>query len=143
MKLVGNIQDISNRRNDKNRGIEFYIDKISYITNRKDGKYFQPYEFIDELDAPLVITGDCLAKINSPQAEEGEHYFQVYDQEADGTYTRNTDKELEITTVFDYESGSSILRSVEYTVTVSNEEFSQIKKDRSSRNKQRKGSKGR
>ncbi|MBC5773027.1 hypothetical protein H8S95_03040 [Pontibacter sp. KCTC 32443] len=135
MRLTGNIHDIKAKRDDANKGIELQLDKIEYITHRKDGKYYQPFDFVDELDKPLVITGDCLARVSSKQLEEGEYEFQVYDKVGD-EYVLNPNKELALTVTYDFDADLTILTEIYYTVTVSNEEFKQIKTER---NKAKKG----
>ncbi|WP_155801018.1 hypothetical protein [Pontibacter sp. BAB1700] len=42
MKLTGNILNIKNKRDDRNAGILIEVDKIEYVTYKKDGKYYQP-----------------------------------------------------------------------------------------------------
>ena len=139
MRLTGNIQDIKAKRDSANKGIEIQLDKIEYITHKKDGKYYQPFDFVDELDTPLVITGDCLARISNKQLEEGEYEFQVYDKVGDD-YVLNPDKELALTVTYDFDSDLTILTEVYYTVTISNDEFKQLKADRS-KDKKGKGKK--
>lgn len=129
MRLKGNIQDIKGKRDSNNKGIEIHLDKIEYITHRKDGKYYQPFDLVVDLDVPLVITGDCLARVSSKQLEEGEYEFQVYDKVGDD-YVLNPNKELALTITYDYDADLTILTEVYYTVTVSNEEFKQIKAER-------------
>lgn len=130
MRLTGNIQHIKAKRDSANIGIEIHLDKIEYVTHRKDGKYYQPFDFEDILDTPLVITGDCLARISSKQLEEGEYEFQVYDKVGE-EYVLNPNKELALTITYDFDSDLTILTEVYYTVTVSNDEFKQLKSDRS------------
>lgn len=127
MRLVGNISDIKNKRDTKNAGIEVYINKIEYITHKKDGKYFQPFDYEVELDTPIVITGDCLAQTTNSQPKEGEYEFEVYDQ-VDDSYVLNPGKQLSLTTSFVEEVGITVLTSAYYTVTVSNEEFKELKR---------------
>jgi hypothetical protein len=138
MKLTGNLADIKQKRDTKNQGIEIEVDQVEYITHKKDGKYYQPFEFLDELSTPLVITGDCLSRTNNNHLEEGEYEFHVFDKEAD-EYVLNENKSLFVTTAYDYDDQLTILSSVTYTVTVSNEEFKQIKTDRYKANKPKKG----
>lgn len=139
MKLVGNILDIKKQREDKNREIEIHLDRVEYITYKKDGHYLQPFDFIDELDTPLVLTGDQLARTNPIRSNEGEHEFNVYDRQEDGTYTLNENKSLTLTTIFDFDIDLTILSAAEFTIKVSGDEFKEIKKDRSSAAKQKKG----
>ncbi|GAB3812074.1 hypothetical protein [Pontibacter rugosus] len=138
MKLQGNILDIKNTRDSKNLGIEIHLDKIEYITNKKDGRYNQPFDFIDELETPMVITGDCLARINNKHLQDGEYDFQVYDKVGE-EYVLNPDKFLSVLITYDFEADITILTSVEYSVTVTNEEFKQIKAERSKEKKQLRG----
>ena len=127
MRLVGNISDIKNKRDSKNAGIEVYISKIEYITYKKDGKYFQPFDYEVELDKPIVITGDCLAQTSNSQPKEGEYEFSVFEK-VDGDFILNPDKQLSLTMTDVEEAGISVLTSVYYTVTVSNEEFQELKR---------------
>ncbi|WP_242929203.1 hypothetical protein [Pontibacter vulgaris] len=140
MKLTGNILDIKSKREDKNAGITIETDRIEYITYKKDGKYFQPFNFIDTLNEPVIITGDCLARSTTKHLQEGEYDFQVYDKIGDD-YVLNENKFLSVLMVYDEEEQQSFLSSVEYTVTVSNEEFKQLKTERSKNNKNKKGKK--
>ncbi|WP_114784178.1 hypothetical protein [Botryobacter ruber] len=142
MRLTGNLLDIKTKREDKNQDIQLEIDKIEYITHKKDGKYFQPFEFIDELETPLVITGDCLARNTTQPLEEGEYEFKVYDK-TDDAYVLNPDKQLHVTLEHDFDSGLTILTFGTYVVTVSNEEFQQLKSERAKQKKQKKGRKNR
>ncbi|AKD03999.1 hypothetical protein POKO110462_12725 [Pontibacter korlensis] len=129
MKLKGNLQDIKTSRDSGNKEIEIHIDRVEYLTHKKDGKYFQPFNFEDDLDTPLVITGDCLARIPNKHLEEGEYEFEVYDKVGEG-YELNPNKELAVTATYDFDLDLTILTEAYYTVTVSNEEFKQIKADR-------------
>ncbi|WP_347159452.1 hypothetical protein [Pontibacter chitinilyticus] len=129
MRLTGNLRDIKEKRENKNQPIEIQVDQIEYLTHKKDGRYYQPFEFVDELDVPFVITGDCLARSNKAHLEEGEFEFDVYDKTGDA-YVRNENKALFVTTVYDEAEQVTILSSVTYVVTVSNEAFRQIKTDR-------------
>jgi len=138
MRLTGNILDIKQKRDSKHQGTAIEVDQIEYVTHKKDGKYSQPFEFIDELPAPLVITGDCLARLSNNYQEEGEYKFQVYDKEGDD-YVLNQNKSLTISTAYDYDDQLLILSSVRYMVTISNEEFKQLKTDRYKTNKAKKG----
>lgn len=138
MKLIGNIQHIKSKRDSNLRNIELHLERVEYVTNRKDGKYLQPFNFIDELATPLVITGDCLARIQDKGLQDGEFDFNVYDKVGD-EYVLHEGKLLSILLVYDEEANQHILSSIEYTVTVSNEEFKQLKAERSKENKQKKG----
>ncbi|MFD2512288.1 hypothetical protein ACFSRY_00300 [Pontibacter locisalis] len=134
MKLTGNLLRIKNKRDDDNHDITLEIDKVEYITYKKDGRFYQPFDFVDELEAPILITGDRLARITGKHLQEGEHEFQVYD-EVEGGFELNENKKLTATTEYDFDADLTILTSVEYTLIVSNEEFKQIKKDRSEEKK--------
>lgn len=138
MRLTGNIQDIKTSRDSKNKDIALHINKIEYITHKKDGRFFQPFDYEDELETPLVITGDCLSRIDNKHLEEGEYEFKVYDKVGDD-YELNESKQLSIETAYDYDEDVTILRSIYYTVTVSNEEFKQIKTERGKAKAAKKG----
>lgn len=126
MRLKGNIQDIKAKRDSNNKGIEIHLDKIEYITQKKDGKYYQPFDLVVDLAEPVVITGDCLARIPNKHLEEGEYEFEVYDKEGE-EYVLNPDKELALTVTYDFDADLNILTEVYYTVTISNEEFKVLK----------------
>lgn len=138
MRLTGNINDIKQKRDSKNEGIAIEIDKIEYITYKKDGKYYQPFDFVQELDTPFIITGDQLAKINTHHLEEGELEFQVYDKVGDA-YELNPDKKLAVTIAHDFDINQTLLTFVAYTVIISIEEFKKIKTASSNAKKQQKG----
>ncbi|MFT2008605.1 hypothetical protein ACMA1I_08015 [Pontibacter sp. 13R65] len=138
MRLKGNILDIKTKRDSKNAGIELFVNKIDYVTHKKDGRYFQPFDFEDELETPIVITGDCLARIPNNLLEEGEYEFKVFDKEGD-EYVLNENKLLTITLMYDEEEQQTIVSAVTYEVTISNEEFKQLKADR---HKEKSGKKG-
>ena len=138
MRLKGDLQRIKTKRDDGNHDIELHIDKIEYVTYKKDGRFYQPFDFVDEPDTPLTITGDQLARLTGKHLEEGEHEFLVYDKTDEG-FEMNENKKLLLTTAYDFDADITILTSVEYVVTVSNEEFQQIKKDRSEEKKAKKG----
>ncbi len=127
MRLVGNISDIKHKRDNKNEGIQVYVDKIEYITHKKDGKYYQPFDYEVELEEPIMITGDCLSQTGNSQPKEGEYEFDVYDKVGD-EYVHNPDKQLSLTIVYDFDTDLTILSSVYYTVVVSNEEFKELKR---------------
>lgn len=129
MRLTGNLQDIKSKRDSNNSGIEIQLDKIEYVTHKKDGKYYQPFDLIVELDKPLILTGDCLARIPNKQLEEGEYEFQVYDKVGD-EYVLNPNKELALTITYDFDTDLTILTEVYYTVTVTNEEYKELKSEK-------------
>ncbi|HEY4651241.1 MAG TPA: hypothetical protein VIG72_07490 [Pontibacter sp.] len=126
MRLKGNLRDIKTKRDSANKDIEVHIGKVEYVTHKKDGKYYQPFELVVELSDPLVITGDCLARVLSKQLEEGEFEFEIYDREGE-EYVLNPNKELALTITYDFETDQTILTELYYTVTVSNEEFKELK----------------
>jgi hypothetical protein len=138
MRLTGNLSNIKTKREDSNKDIVLEIDKVEYITYKKDGRFYQPFDFLDELDQPFTITGDHLARITGKHIQEGEHEFHVFDKTEDG-YTLNENKQLSLTTEYDFDADLTILTSVEYTVTVTNEDFQQIKRERSAEKKAKKG----
>ena len=140
MKLIGDIQRIKNKRDSQHQDIEIHLDQIEYITHRKDGRFYQPFEFVDVLDTPLVITGDCLSRAPKTDFEEEDHVFYVYDKTGD-TYTRNENKSLTLTLIYVEEADQTILNSGTYSITVPNAEFDQIKRDRSKDKKLNKGKK--
>lgn len=138
MRVVGNIRQIKQHRDSSNQHIELHLDKVEYITHRKDGKYYQPFDFVEELDTPLVITGDCLALANSKHVADGENSFNVFDKAVDN-YELNENKQLELTVAYDFDADTTLVTSATYTVTVSNEEFTQLKSNRNKARKQKKG----
>ena len=140
MKLTGNILDIKQKRDSKHQDVAIEINRIEYVTHKKDGRYYQPFEFVDEPEVPLVITGDCLSRKSNSHKEEDEYEFNVYDKAGDD-YVLNENKFLSITTAYDYDDQLMILSSVRYAVTVTNEEFKQIKTDRHKASKGKSGKK--
>lgn len=137
MDLKGNIFQIKNKRDEKNKDIQIEVSQIDYITDKKDGRYYQAFEYTHQLDTPLIITGDCLARIDNKYLEEGEYDFEVYDHSPEG-YLLNLNKRLSVTTEFIPEDDLTILTSVLYSVTVSNEEFNAVKNQKGINNRQRK-----
>ncbi|MHA6248381.1 hypothetical protein ACXYMU_10620 [Pontibacter sp. CAU 1760] len=129
MRLTGNINQIRKQREDKNADVALYFEKVEYVTYKKDGKYHQPFSFEDELDTPLVITGDCLSQDTTKHTDAGDYAFLVYDKVGDD-YVLNENKQLFITVAYDFDADVSILTEVTYEVTVSNDELQQIKRDR-------------
>lgn len=142
MKLVGNILDVKGTRDTRNKDIELHINRFEYITHKKDGRFFQPFEIEIEVETPLVITGDCLSRIDNKHLGEGEYEFNVYDKVGEA-YELNPNKQLSIEIAYDYDADVTILSHAEYTVTVSNEEFKQLKADSNKEKKQKKGRKSR
>lgn len=129
MRLTGDIRDITQKRDSRHRDIALTVDRIEYLTSRKDGHFFQDFDYQDELDAPLVLTGDCLARSDKKLWEPGEYAFQVYDKVGED-YVLNDRKHLLVALEYIEEDDLTILRSARYSVTVSNEEFQQIKTSR-------------
>ncbi|GEO05433.1 hypothetical protein AAE02nite_30970 [Adhaeribacter aerolatus] len=125
MNIKGDILQIKNKRDSKHQDIQIQIDTITYITHKKDGRYFQPFELIDNLQNSLLLTGDQLARSDNKYLEEGEHEFKVYDKAGDN-YELNPNKHLLVTLEYDFDLAESILTSVEYSVTVSTEEFKEL-----------------
>ncbi|WP_026464253.1 hypothetical protein [Adhaeribacter aquaticus] len=125
MKVTGNITQIKNKRSNQHKDIEIHVDKIEYITQRKDGRYYQPFDLTEELETPLVITGDCLARTEAPNSEEGELEFKVYDK-IEEEYVLNPHKQLLLSMVYDFDEDENILTSVIYSVTIDNEEFKNL-----------------
>jgi hypothetical protein len=129
MTLTGNILQITNKRDSRHRDIQLLVDKVEYITSRKDGHFFQDFEFVEELDTPLVLTGDCLARSDKKYVEPGDYAFQVFDKVGED-YVLNDRKQLVISMEHIEEEELTILTSVTYSVTVSNEDFNRIKKEK-------------
>jgi hypothetical protein len=129
MKVVGNIKSITPQRSTKKKAIELHIDRVEYVTSKKDGRYFQDFNYIEDLDTPLVLTGDCLALSTDKKLEEGEYEFQVYDTKGE-EYVLNKDKYLYLNMVYDFDEDQDILSEVDYTVTLAPEVFDQYKKER-------------
>ena len=142
MRVVGNIRQIKQQRDTSNQEVALHLDKVEYITHRKDGKYYQPFDFVEELDTPLVITGDCLALAGAKHVKEGENSFVLFDKVADD-YVLNENKQLALTVAHDFDSDTTLVTSATYIVTVSNEEFTQLKSARNKARKQTKSRKGR
>ena len=128
MKLIGDIRKIGLKRDNKYQDISLEIDKVEYLTHKKDGRYFQAFDYEVELENPIVITGDRLAKKNLKPTEEGELEFQVYDL-TDGEYVLNENVELEIITAYDFDEDLLILSSVYYAVTIPPKEFEAMKNE--------------
>jgi hypothetical protein len=129
MTLTGNILDITNKRNDRHQDIQLRVDQVEYITSKKDGHFFQDFDYQDTLDTPLVLTGDCLARADKIYVDPGEYAFQVFDKVGE-EYVLNDKKQLVITMEYVEEDDLTILTSVYFSVRVSNEEFTRIKTDR-------------
>jgi hypothetical protein len=141
MRVTGNIFDITTQRDSRHKDIEVYLDTIEYLTSKKDGRYYQDFEYIDELETPLVITGDCLARVSAKKADDGEYEFKVYDKVGE-EYVHNPDKKLYLTLEYDFDEDLTILSSASYYVTMPNEEFTKFRTEKEKENS-RKNWKGR
>jgi hypothetical protein len=128
MKLTGDIRKIGTKRDDKFEDISLQINRIEYITHKKDGNYYQAFDLEVELEKPLVITGDRLAKKNLKPSEEGEIIFDIYDKEGDD-YVLNKNRELEIIVAYDGDEDLLILSSVYYAEVLPPKEFEALKKE--------------
>ncbi|AKQ45140.1 hypothetical protein TH63_05020 [Rufibacter radiotolerans] len=129
MKVVGNIKSITPQRSSKKQAIELHIDRVEYVTSKKDGRYYQDFNYIDDLDTPLVITGDCLALSTDKKLDEDEYEFHVYDKVGE-EYVLNKDKYLFLSMAYDFDEDQHILSEVDYTITLPPDEFDQFKKER-------------
>lgn len=129
MKLIGDIKKITTKRDSKHQGIELHIDRIEYLTHKKDGRYFQAFDYEDELEIPLVITGDRLSLKNLKPLEEGEYEYNVFDKVGED-YKLNENIQLELTLAYDFEEDLTILTTGYYGVTIPPKEFEQLKKER-------------
>lgn len=125
MNLKGNILQIKTKRENQHKDIEILVDQVAYVTHKKDGRYYQPFEFILNLDTPLLITGDQLARADNKHSEDGEYEFKVFDKVDEG-YELNPNKQLSITLAYDYEVDETILTSVTYSEIVNNEEYKKL-----------------
>lgn len=141
MKLTGNILNVKNKRDDRNANITVTVDKIEYVTHKKDGKYYQPFNLEVELDEPLTITGDRLARRPDKHLQEGEYDFDVYDKDDTEGYVLNENKFLSVLLVYDELEQQEILASVEYTVTLPNDEFKELKEEQHKLRHAKKGKK--
>ncbi|MFC6998828.1 hypothetical protein [Rufibacter roseus] len=138
MKVVGNLRNIGTKRDSKNAGIEIHLDQVEYLTSKKDGRYFQEYEYIDELESSMVITGDCLALDSSKKLDEGEYEFKVYDKIGE-EYVLNENKQLTLTMVYDFEENLHILSIASYHVTLAPDDFKELKKTKEREKQTQKG----
>jgi hypothetical protein len=129
MKLTGDLNKITTKRNTNNQGIELHLDKIEYLTQKKDGRDFQTFDYEDELEPPLVITGDRLALKHQKPLEEGELEFNVFDKVGE-EYVLNENIQLELTVAYNPEEGMTILSSGYYAVTIPPKDFEQLKMER-------------
>jgi hypothetical protein len=142
MKLTGDIRKIGTKREDKNQDISLEINRIEYLTHKKDGNYYQAFDLEVVLEKPLIITGDQLARKNIKPSEEGEIIFELYDKVGD-EYVLNKNLELEIIVAYDMEEDLLILSSVYYAEMLPPKEFEAFKKEYEKTNafKNRKGKK--
>ena len=138
MKLNGNIRRIKNKRDSKNQDISLEIDEVEYITYKKDGRFFQPFDHTASLNPPVLITGDCLALAPKTDFDEDDFSYQVYEKDGE-TYTLNPDKKLTITLITPEETGETILHSGTYSVTIPNDMFEDIKRESYRNKKPKKG----
>lgn len=127
MKVVGNLKNITKNRDSNNRDVEVHVNQVEYLTSKKDGKYFQDFDYVDVLESPLVITGDCLALRTDKKLDEGEVQYHMYDLEGD-EYVRNENKLLWLTMAYDFEDDVSILTEVTYSVMLTDDAFRELKK---------------
>ncbi|RNI29185.1 hypothetical protein [Rufibacter latericius] len=141
MKVIGNILDISTQRDSRHQNIEVYLDDIEYLTSKKDGRYYQDFEYLVELETPLVITGDCLARVSGKKPQDGEYEFKVFDREGE-EYVHNPAKQLFLTLEYDFDEDLIILSSAYYSVTLPNDEFEKFRTEQE-KEKSRKNWKGR
>ena len=128
MKLTGDISKIKTKREDQNQQIVLEINRIEYLTHKKDGHYFQAFDYDVELETPIIITGDRLARKHAKPGKEGEIEFLVYDKTEAG-YVLNENVALEIEVAYDFEEDLQILSSVYYSVTLPPKEFELLKKE--------------
>ncbi|ALI97765.1 hypothetical protein [Rufibacter tibetensis] len=141
MKVIGNVLDITTTRDSRHKDVEVYLDSIEYLTSKKDGRYYQDFEYLEELETPLVITGDCLARVSGKKPDDGEYEFKVFDKEGE-EYVHNPNKQLFLTLEYDFDENLTILSSAYYSVSMPNEEFTKFKTERE-KEKSRKNWKGR
>ncbi|GGK78573.1 hypothetical protein ACD591_09005 [Rufibacter glacialis] len=141
MKVIGNVLDITPQRDSRHQGVEVHLDTVEYLTSKKDGRYYQDFEYEVELETPLVLTGDCLARTDARKPKDGEYEFKVFDKVGE-EYVLNPDKKLYLTLEYDFDDDVTILSSAYYSVTLSNEEFTKFKTEQE-KEKSRKNWKGR
>ena len=128
MKLTGDIRKIGTKREDKHQDISLEINRVEYLTNKKDGNYYQAFDYEVELDEPLIITGDRLARKHPKPGPDGELEFLIYDK-VDGEYVLNENLQLEIEVAYDFEEDLLILSSVYYAETLPPKDFEALKKE--------------
>jgi len=127
MKLTGDLRKIGTKRDSKFQDISLQIKKVEYLTYKKDGHYFQAFDYEVELEEPVVITGDRLARKNL-KLPEGELHFEVYDKQGD-EYVLNENVKLEVELEYDFEEDVLLLTSVYYAVTLAPKDFEFLKKE--------------
>jgi hypothetical protein len=138
MKLTGDLLRVKTKRENKNADIRLEIDEVEYITHKKDGRFFQPFDHVAQLNPPLFITGDCLSRAPAADFDDEDYRFFVYEKEGE-TYVQNPDKRLVVTIVQVEETGETLLHSGTYTVTISNDAFEDIKRESYRSKKPKKG----
>src|SRR6478736_8073709 len=127
MKLTGDLRKIGAKRDRKFQDISLQIKKLEYLTYKKDGHYFQAFDYEVELEEPVLITGDRLARKNL-KLPEGELHFEVYDKQG-GEYVLNENVKLEVELEYDFEEDVLLLTSVYYAVTLTPKDFEFLKKE--------------
>lgn len=128
MKLTGDIRKIKTKREDQHADIVLEINRVEYLTHKKDGHYFQAFDYDVDLAAPLLLTGDRLARKHAKPGKDGELEFLVYDK-TDNGYALNENIKLEIEVAYDFEEDLQILSSVYYSVTLPPKEFETLKQE--------------
>ena len=126
MKLTGDLRKIGTKRDSKFQDISLEVNKIEYLTYKKDGHYFQAFDYEVELENPMVITGDRLARKNL-KLPEGEISFDVYDKQGE-EYVLNENIKLEVELEYDFEEDILLVTSVYYAVTLPPKDFEFLKK---------------
>ncbi|WP_207434846.1 hypothetical protein [Sabulibacter ruber] len=129
MKVVGNILGIGTKQDSKHKDVEVYLDTVEYLTSRKDGKYFQEFSYEEELETPLVITGDCLARASAKPTPDGEYEFQVFDKVGE-EYVLNPNKHLSLNLEYDFDENLTILSSAYYAISLPDAEFTKLKTEK-------------
>lgn len=128
MKLTGDIRKIKTKREDQHADIVLEINRVEYLTHKKDGHYFQAFDYDVDLATPLLLTGDRLARKHAKPGKDGELEFLVYDKTETG-YALNENIKLEIEVAYDFEEDLQILSSVYYSVTLPPKEFETLKQE--------------
>lgn len=133
MRLTGDIRKITTKRDSKNQDIEILIDRVEYLTHKKDGNYFQTFDYEVALETPLVITGDRLALKNAKPSADGEYEYNVYELVGE-EYVLNADKILDLTLAYYPEEDLTILSTGYYAETLPPKEFELLKKEHEKKN---------